>query len=179
MIHINLLPVRAKKKREFGQQLVLLFAVLVVATLVGNYLWYRSVDDSLNQVNRQIDATRAQITQLEKTIGEVKTITQDKKALEDKLKVLDTLKKGRTGPVKVLDEMSTVIPARVWVGDFDEKAGQATIRGFAVAYEDLSLFVQKLKTSKFFSDVSIKKASQKTDSGSVDWEITCRVNYSA
>jgi len=179
MIHINLLPVRAKKKREFGQQLVVLFAVLVVATLVGNYLWYRSVDDSLNQVNRQIDATRAQITQLEKTIGEVKTITQDKKALEDKLKVLDTLKKGRTGPVKVLDEMSAVIPARVWVGDFDEKAGQATIRGFAVAYEDLSLFVQKLKTSKFFSDVSIKKASQKTDSGSVDWEITCRVNYSA
>src|SRR3954470_6740438 len=179
MIHINLLPVRAKKKREFGQQLVVLFGLLVVATLIGNYLWYRSVDDGLAQVDRQIAATRAQITQLEKSIGEVKTITQDKKALEDKLKVLDTLKKGRTGPVKVLDEMSAVIPARVWVSDFDEKAGQATIKGLAVAYEDLSLFVQKLKTSKFFSDVSIKKASQKTDSGSVDWEITCRVNYSA
>jgi type IV pilus assembly protein PilN len=179
MIRINLLPVRAKKKKEFGQQLLVLFAVLVAGTLIGNYLWYRAVDDSLTRVNDQITATRAQITQLEKTIGEVKTITEDKKKLEDKLKVLDTLKKGRTGPVKVLDELAVVIPQRVWIGDFDEKAGQASIKGFAVAYEDLSAFVQKMKASKYFSDVSIKKASQKTDSGSVDWEIICRVNYSA
>jgi len=179
MIRINLLPVRAKKKREFGQQLVVLFALLVVGTLLGNWFWYRSVDDGLTQVNRQIDATRAQITQLEKAIGEVKTITQDKKALEDKLRVLDTLKKGRTGPVKVLDEISSIVPARVWINDFAEQAGVASIKGFAVAYDDLSTFAQKLKTSKFFSEVSIKKASQKTDTGSVDWEITCRVNYSA
>jgi len=179
MIHINLLPVRAKKKRQFGQQLLVLFGLVVVAALIGNYFWYRQVDDRLTQVNRQIDSTRAQITQLEKTIGEVKNITQEKKALEDKIKVLDTLKKGRTGPVKVLDEISTIIPPRVWMNDYGEQAGVATLRGFAVAYDDLSTFAQKLKTSKFFSDVSIKKASQKTDSGSVDWEITCRVNYSA
>ena len=179
MIRINLLPVRAKKKREFGQQILVLFAVLVVGTLVGNYLWYRSVDDRLTQVNGQIASTRAQITQLEKTIGEVKTITEDKKKLEDKLKVLDTLKKARTGPVKVLDELSTVIPQRVWIADFDEKSGQMVMKGFAVAYEDLSAFVKKMKSSKYFTDVTIKKASQKTDNGSVDWEINCRVNYSA
>jgi type IV pilus assembly protein PilN len=179
MIHINLLPVRAKKKREFSQQLLVLFALVLVGALIGNYLWYRQVDDRLTQVNAQIDSTRAQITQLEKTIGEVKTITEDKKKLEDKLKVLDTLKKGRTGPVKVLDELSVVIPQRVWISDFDEKAGQMSVKGFAVAYEDLSAFVQKMKSSKYFSDVTIKKASQKTDTGSVDWELTCRVNYSA
>src|SRR3954465_3859103 len=179
MIRINLLPVRAKKKKEFGQQLLVLFAVLVLGTLVGNYLWYRAVDDSLTQMNNQITATRAQITQLEKTIGEVKTITEDKKKLEDKIKVLDTLKKGRTGPVKVLDEISTIIPPRVWISDYGGQAGGASIKGLAAAYDDLSPFAQKLKTSKFFSEVSIKKASQKTDTGSVDWEITCRVNYSA
>jgi len=179
MIRINLLPVRAKKKREFGQQLLVLFGLVIAGAALGNYLWYRQVDDRLTQVNRQIDSTRAQITQLEKTIGEVKNITQEKKALEDKLKVLDTLKKGRTGPVKVLDEISTIIPARVWMAEYGEQAGVASIKGFAVAYDDLSTFAQKLKTSKFFSEVSIKKASQKTDSGSVDWEITCRVNYSA
>jgi type IV pilus assembly protein PilN len=179
MIHINLLPVRAKKKREFGQQVLVLFALVLVGALLGNYFWYRQVDDRLTYVTRQINSTRAQITQLEKTIGEVKNITQEKKALEDKLKVLDTLKKGRTGPVKVLDEISTVIPARVWISDYGEQAGVATLKGSAVAYDDLSTFAQKLKTSKFFSDVSIKNASQKTDSGAVDWEITCRVNYSA
>jgi len=179
MIRINLLPVRAKKKREFGQQLLVLFALVLLGALIGNYLWYRQVDDRLTQVDRQIDTTRAQITQLEKTIGEVKNITQEKKALEDKLKILDTLKKGRTGPVKVLDEISNIIPARVWLDDYGEQGGLATIKGSAVAYDDFSTFAQKLKGSKFFSDVSIKKASKKANSDAVEWEITCRVNYSA
>src|SRR5205814_4154470 len=47
MIRINLLPVRAKKKREFGQQLLVLFVLVLVGGLIGNYLWYRQVDDRL------------------------------------------------------------------------------------------------------------------------------------
>src|SRR3954470_10467185 len=178
MIHINLLPVRAKKKREFGQQLVVLFGLLVVATLIGNYLWYRSVDDGLAQVDRQIAATRAQITQLEKSIGEVKTITQDKKALEDKLKVLDSLKKGRTGPVKVLDELASLVPEKVWLLDFVEQAGGVSMVGQASSYEDLSTFSKKLKASTHFTNITIKGARQRAD-GTVDWTITCNANYSA
>src|SRR5439155_848311 len=80
--------------------------------------------------------TRTEIAQLEKTIGEVKSIKDDKKALEDKLKILDTLKKGRTGPVKVMDELATVIPQRVWLTDYAEQGGNVTMTGQAAAYED-------------------------------------------
>ena len=38
---------------------------------------------------------------------------------------------------------------------------------------------QKLKTSKYFANVTIKKASQKNQSGTVEWEINCNANYSA
>ena len=179
MIRINLLPVRAKQRREFGQQLLVLFGLVVVAALIGNYFWYRQVDDRLTQVNRQIDSTRAQITQLEKTIGEVKNITQEKKALEDKIKVLDTLKKGRTGPVKVMDELATILPTRVWLSEYTEQSGNVVMHGQAVTYEDLSAFAQRLKTSKYFANVTIKKASQKSQSGTVEWEINCNANYSA
>jgi len=109
----------------------------------------------------------------------VKSITQDKKALEDKLKILDTLKKGRTGPVKVMDELATILPTRVWLSEYTEQSGNVVMHGQAVTYEDLSSFAQKLKTSKYFGSVFIKKASQKNDGGSVDWEIGCTANYSA
>src|ERR1700730_12728238 len=108
MIRINLLPVRAAKKREFGRQQILLFALLIVLAGIGNYFWYAKVDSELVALDQRIASTRAEIAQLEKTIGEVKSIKEDKKALEDKLKILDTLKKGRTGPVKVLDELASV-----------------------------------------------------------------------
>jgi len=178
MIKINLLPVRAAKKREFGRQQLVLFVLILVLAAIGNSFVYNRFQTELRSLDKQIATTRAEIQQLEKTIGEVKSIKEDKKALEDKLKILDTLKKGRTGPVKVLDELATIIPQKVWVVDFVEQGGGVTIVGQATTYEDLSTFSKKLKASTHFTNITIKGARQKAD-GVVDWTITCNANYSA
>jgi len=178
MIHINLLPVRAAKKREFGRQQLILFGLILVGALLGNYTWWKAENDGLNALDQRIASTRTEIAQLEKTIGEVKSIKDDKKALEDKLKILDTLKKGRTGPVKVLDELASVVPQKVWILEFSEQNGGVSITGQAVNYEDLSTFSKKLKASTHFTNITIKGARQRAD-GTVDWVITCNANYSA
>ena len=178
MIKINLLPVRAAKKREFGRQQLILFALLMVLGVIGNYFWYSNVESQKDQLDQQIGRTRTEIAQLEKTIGEVKSIKEDKKALEDKLKILDSLKKGRTGPVKVMDELATIIPPKVWLVDYSESGGGVSMRGSAVSYEDLSAFSKKLKASKHFHDIVIRHANQKPD-GTVDWDIGCTADYSA
>jgi type IV pilus assembly protein PilN len=178
MIRINLLPVRGSKKREYGRQQLVLLGLIAVLALIGNFFWLQRTQSELAGVESQIASTKAQIAQLEKAIGEVKSINQEKKALEDKLQILDTLKKGRTGPVKVLDELATVIPAKVWILDYAETGGSVAMKGNAVTYEDLSSFSKKLKTSKHFRDVTIKRANQRPD-GIVDWEITCVADYAA
>ena len=178
MIFINLLPVRAAKKREFGRQQLVLFVLLLVLAGIGNYFVYNRFESELRSLDKQIVDTRAEIAQLEKTIGEVKSIKEDKKALEDKLKILDTLKRGRTGPVKVLDELATIIPQKVWILEFNEQNGSVGMNGQASSYEDLSTFSKKLKASTHFTNVTIKTARQRAD-GVVDWTITCNANYSA
>jgi len=178
MIHINLLPVRAAKKREFGRQQLILFGLILVGALLGNYTWWKAENDGLNALDQRIASTRTEIAQLEKTIGEVKSIKEDKKALEDKLKILDTLKKGRTGPVKVLDELASVVPQKVWILEFSEQNGGVSITGQAANYEDLSTFSKKLKGATHFTNITIKGARQRAD-GTVDWVITCNANYSA
>ncbi len=178
MIQINLLPVKAAKKREFGRQQLVLFVLLLVLAGIGNYFVYNRFESELRSLDKQIATTRTEIAQLEKTIGEVKSIKEDKKALEDKLKILDTLKKGRTGPVKVLDELATVIPQKVWIVDFNEQGGNVTMTGQATTYEDLSAFSKKLKGSTHFTNITIKGARQLPD-GTVNWVITCNANYSA
>jgi type IV pilus assembly protein PilN len=178
MIKINLLPVRAAKKREFGRQQIVLFLLILALAGVGNFLWYNRVDNELTGLDRQIATTKAEIAQLEKTIGEVKSIKDDKKALEDKLKILDTLKKGRTGPVKVMDELATLIPQKVWISDYAEAGGSVTMNGSSSSYEDLSTFSKKLKASKHFSNIVIKTAKQRPD-GTVDWIILCNADYQA
>ena len=98
----------------------------------------------------------------------VKSIKEDKKALEDKLKILDALKKGRSGPVRVMDDLATIIPPKVWLLDYSETAGAVSIAGRAAAYEDLSAFSKKLKESKHFSNVNIKNARHAEDDGPID-----------
>jgi type IV pilus assembly protein PilN len=178
MIRINLLPVRAAKKREFGRQQIVLLGLVLILVGIGNYFWYTKVDGDLNGLDQQIARTHTEIAQLEKTIGEVKSIKEDKKALEDKLKILDSLKKGRTGPVRVMDDLATIIPPKVWILDYAETAGAVTMQGRASSYEDLSAFSKKLKESKHFSNVTIKSARQVAD-GTVDWNISCNADYSA
>src|SRR5437868_14679737 len=140
MIKINLLPVRAAKKREFGRQQLVLFVLLLVLAGIGNYFVYNRFESQLKGLDKQIASTRAEIAQLEKTIGEVKSIKDDKKALEDKLRILDSLKKGRTGPVKVLDELAQLVPQKVWLLDFAEQNGSVSLVGQAASYEELSTF---------------------------------------
>jgi type IV pilus assembly protein PilN len=178
MIKINLLPVRAAKKREFGRQQLVLFVLLLVLAGIGNFFVYNRFESELRSLDHQIVTTKAEIAQLEKTIGEVKSIKEDKKALEDKLKILDTLKKGRTGPVKVLDELATIIPQKVWILEFNEQNGNVAMNGQASTYEDLSTFSKKLKASTHFTNVTIKSARQRTD-GIVEWTILCNANYAA
>jgi type IV pilus assembly protein PilN len=180
MILINLLPVRAVKKAERGRQLIVLSVVLLFAAGLGNYLWYSKVEGELNAVKSSIRRTQEQIAELDKIIGQLNTVKQAMKTLREKLDVLETLKKGRSGPVKVMDEMAMILRdlPKVWITDFSETGGELSLRGQAVAYEDLSAFSKKLKASKHFRDIVIRRASQAA-SGTVDWEIGCKADYSS
>src|SRR5207248_9248279 len=160
MIFINLLPVRAAKKREFGRQQLVLFVLLLVLAGIGNFFVYDRFESELSSLDKRIASTRAEIAQLEKTIGEVKSIKEDKKALEDKLKILDTLKRGRTGPVKVLDELATIIPAKVWLAEFSEQNGRVAMNRQAASYEDPPTSAKKLKASTHLNNLTTTSARQ-------------------
>lgn len=185
MIRINLVSVRQVKKQEAGRQQLVLFAFLLGLVAVGNYFWVDSVQGDVDKKKAQVVKLQNDIKQLEKVIGEVNSITKDKKALEDKLQVLDTLKKRRAGPVKVMDALSTLIPQHVWLTDVADKGGSWQVKGVGMTNDDVAEFMRELKRSPYFHDIVLKKAStskiQATGPVSevVDFEMSCTVNYAA
>ena len=144
MIRINLLPVRAKLKEEAGQKQLIFFILLIVAAGVGNFYWYRNISDQADKLRQDVQNKDKEIADLNRIIGEVQNYEKDNKALEDKLKVLDTLKRGRTGPVKMLDAMASSIPKNVWLRKLEEKAGGMTLDGAARSNDDLAEFMKAL-----------------------------------
>jgi type IV pilus assembly protein PilN len=145
MVRINLLPVRQVKRRAEGRQTLVLFAVLLVGAFVGNFLWYTQASSAAAASAAQVQHTQDEIKNLEKVIGEVQNITKDQKALEDKLKVLDTLKRGRTGPVKLLDAIASVMPKKVWFTSMKEALGTMTFTGTALTHDDLAELMRGLQ----------------------------------
>lgn len=164
MVRINLLPVRAVKKREMGRQILILFAVVFVGVGIGNYIWFDARNSIAQRNQRQIEATRAEITKLEKIIGEVNNISKRKKEVEEKLKVLDQLRKGRSGPVRVLDALATATPKKVWLNSFDEVNGQVKVTGSALSNDDVADFMRGLQDIVWTPQGLGRVVEQKRDS---------------
>ena len=107
MIRINLLPVRVSKKKEAGKQQLIFFALAIVLALVCNFSWVRSRAEETATREDKVKRTRAEIAQLEKIIGEVTNIKAQQAAVKEKLAILDKLKAGRQGPVRMAAATST------------------------------------------------------------------------
>jgi type IV pilus assembly protein PilN len=144
MIRINLLPVRQGKKREAGRQVVALFAAALVAALVLNFLWWNSRASVASRNDQEIAGLTAEIDKLKKEIGKVDEIKQRTKEVQEKLKVLDELKKGRSGPVRLLDALATAMPKKAWLKDFDEKSNQVRMTGFATSHDEVAEMMRSL-----------------------------------
>lgn len=144
-IRINLLPVRQVKKREMGRQFLVLVAGALIISGAGNYFWYSTREDERARREDNVNETQRRIDALEKQIGEVNDLKKRKKEVEDKLAVLEKLKKQRSGPVKLLDALSSAIPKKVYIVDFDEKATIVKVNGTGDSYEDISEFMRGLQ----------------------------------
>jgi type IV pilus assembly protein PilN len=163
MIRINLLPVRQVQKREISRQFLVLVGVVLVLTGVLNYLAYEKLASEADRNAKRITQTQARIGELEKVIGEVNNINKRKKEVEDKLKVLSDLRKGRSGPVRLLDALSTAIPKKVWLTDFDEKSNAVKISGVAASHEDVAEFMRSLGTVVWTAKGMGRLVDQKRD----------------
>ena len=182
MIRINLLPIRQTQKRQTVQQQLLIGAFAVMTTIIVCIVWIATVANTVSEKKEGIATRETELKQLEKIIGEVNEFTKKKKELEDKLNIIEQLRKSKSGPVKALDDLATEIPHRVWITELQETGGSVKIMGRAIEHEDVSAFMKALQKSKYFAGVLLKVSKSVGDKSGVtlyEFEITCSVNYSA
>ncbi len=160
MIKINLLPVRAERRRLGMQQQMLLFGLLLVLVGIGLYYWYSATSSKITARRAEIAAMEQEINQLSSVIAEVEKFKKDKKTLEGKLDVIYRLQKDRKIAVHYMDEINQAIPERVWLEMYDEKAGAVTVRGKALNPDDVAAFLRNLAKSPYFRDVELDVTTQ-------------------
>jgi type IV pilus assembly protein PilN len=157
MIEINLLPVREeRRKADLHHQGVLLLATVIGSmVLVGGYHAYlrssvSSAQDGTQQLQRQIDAFGPQLKQVE-------GFRNAKTEIEQKLSVIEDLDRSRSGPIRVLDELASHTPERVWLTKLETGASGVGIEGVSLDNELVALFLTALGESPYFEDVELEE----------------------
>ena len=181
MIRINLLPVKQAAQAERQRQ-ELTRAGLALALLVVLGVAIRI------QQGRELAATESRITQIEEAlkaldsqVRDVNDLDAKKKALDSKLKVIADLGRKRVGPVGVMTDLAKATPDRVWLTDFTEAGGGATITGQAVDNQIVAVFLRNLSGSPYFTNVDLVETTQ-DQAGDIKLRkfiVKSQINYAA
>lgn len=202
MIRINLLPVQQDKKRQFGKQQLVLGLLLIVIEVAALYTVYTGRAEQVDGVRQQANSLQAEVTQLEEQNQQIARLNESKAQLESMGRVLGELEANRAGPVQVLDELKMMLnapandlqrvnqqyngwdtnwdPTNLWLEVFEDNGGAVTIRGRAMANDDIAEFNIRLASSIYFTNVRLNRTQAQNDPqlGRVfTFDMTARVNY--
>ena len=157
MIRINLLATeRRTAKRaaaapfQVGQKLtVACSAILVLAALFVGWR-YLTVQQASNVLDKEIADAQQETTRLHSIILQVQQFEQQKAQLQQRVVLIEQLRKGQTGPVHMLDEISRSLPPMLWLTELKQDAEGVVIDGKTIIPTGVSDFVVNLEASGYF-----------------------------
>jgi len=160
MIRINLLSQKeaqlaAGRRRQMS--LALLSLTMALLAMVVPYV-FQGLE--MSRLGQEIDELNAEVAKLNQQAKEVRELDRRRADLKAKLRVIEDLKSKRVGPARMLDDLSTATPEKLWLTDFTDAAGSATISGVALDNQTIATFMRQLQDSKYFFEVDLVETSQ-------------------
>lgn len=155
MIQINLLPVReARRKENFRQQVMqLVLAVIVTAGIIG--VVHSRMSDQMEMARARVAQMEHDIEQFKPQIEQVAAFRKKKADLERKIDIIEGLDRARKGPVRVMDELATHTPERLWLKGLSTKGTAIELSGQSLDNELVAVFLGSLGDSPYFENVDL------------------------
>lgn len=156
MIEINLLPVReARRKEDLRQQgMQFVFALLIAGAGIG--FTHSHVTSRISDSQLRIRQMEADIKQFQPQLDQVAAFRKKKASLEKKIDVIDGLDRARSGPVRVMDELATHMPDRVWLTNIQTEGNAIKLKGESLDNELVALLLRALGESPYFDQVDLQ-----------------------
>ncbi len=185
MIRINLLPVKAAKKRATGQRQLILMAMIVIVVGVAVTIFHLADASELTTMQQDNKELKDAIAKLKGVVGDYEAVRNQKEKLVRQRDTIKRLQDSRGGPVFVLREVSEILtkdrgptfdkdhyeellrrdpnagynpswdPRRVWIGSLHFGGGRLDLGAAAKSNDDVAEFMKRLELSVFFRDVSL------------------------
>jgi len=157
MIRINLLAAerdRGKKKAvslgTVGQKLTIGCSLILVLGGLAIGWRYWTVNHDSAELDKEIAAAQQETTRLHSVIEQVQQFEQRKAQLQQRVVLIEQLRKGQTGPVHMLDQISRALPPMLWLTELKQTGAEIVIEGKCTSPIGVSDFVANLEASGYF-----------------------------
>jgi type IV pilus assembly protein PilN len=155
MIRINLLAVdRERTKRGAlippGQRVTISASLILIGTFLFVGWWFWSLHRTSIRLDEELAKGDREMQQLRSVLAQVQKFEASKAQLQQRVTLIEELRRGQSGPVHILDEISKAVPERLWLTELTEKGDIIVLVGMTTSFSGLSDFVANLETSAWF-----------------------------
>ncbi|PWR00465.1 PilN domain-containing protein [Leucothrix pacifica] len=167
MAGLNLLPWREAARKESQKKFVVMVVgaiVVAASTVFGVFSFYQ---DQINKQDNRNKYLQAEIKTLDKTIAEIKKLDVTRKALLDRITIIEGLQSTRPGIVHLFDEMVKSLPKGMYLTSLEQKKTKIKLEGKAESNARVSSYMNRLDMSPWLSSSALNIISidtrEKTD----------------
>lgn len=161
MAHINLLPWREEaekaKQRQYFSILALVGIVAFAIVFIISQYFQARID---GQNNRNQYLTN-EIKILDVRIGEIKTLNEKKKELEQRMGVVEQLQRSRNVGTQVLNEIAQIIPNGIYLTHLMKVNNTLQLKGKSESNNHLANMIREIERSDLFIDAVLESITSK------------------
>jgi type IV pilus assembly protein PilN len=160
MIKINLLLAR-KEKRKSGTKKEFIVLILSIVLLLGVFVYIQwglngKIEDTLAQNAKK----KEEILKYKSLTTEVEKKKQEQKMLQNRIDIINSLRKDKARAARVLDELSIDKPEKLQLESLKKDGAKLAIEGVALDDETIANFMTNLRKSKLFKNVDLIVSEQ-------------------
>ena len=184
MIKINLLvEARAEKVAKaplitFGSanvnNYILVGLIVVGLGYVGVRYWM--LWSELDDLKKETAINQLEYDRLKPIIAEVEAFKKKNAELRKKIDVIKDLKDKQFGPVRIMDEVSKLLPELVWLTNMSMSGNLLTIQGQALNENAVANFISNLSASPFFAEPTLR-IMQGDEKGTFTFDLSCTFTH--
>lgn len=158
MIKVNLLPVKRKKKpKPLPSFLIVTVIVTIVICVVMAFLAF-FFNSRLSAKKVDFAKNERKIAELKDKIKAVEDFEKRNKAFNERSDIIEQLSKNKSVPVKILDEISSLMPNGIWIHGMTFSGGSINIEGYGFTNTDIVTYVDNIKNSQTFTEVYLQES---------------------
>lgn len=156
MAKINLLPWREKQRKEQQRDFVSMlgFSAALMAVLVG--FVHVHVNGLIEYQQRRNQFLENEIKILDAKIKEIRKLESTKKALLERMNVIESLQATRPGVVHLFDELVNTLPDGTYLTSLKQNGNKLSIVGKAESNARVSAYMRNIDASDWMNRAQLR-----------------------